>query len=117
MKSFILLENIRIYAYHGVFPQETLVGNNFIVNLKITADLSKAIESDDLNDTISYATVYEIVEQEMAISSKLLEHVAGRIIKSLKKHFSQIDEIKLKISKINPPVKGQVEQASIEVIS
>lgn len=116
MKSFIQLENIRIFANHGVFAQETLVGNHFVINLKITTDLSKAIESDNLDDTISYATAYDIVEQEMAIPSKLLEHVAGRIIKSLKNSFAQIEQIELKISKVNPPVRGQLECASITII-
>lgn len=116
MESYILLENIQIYAHHGVFNQETLVGNNFVVNLKIKINLSKAVSSDNLNDTVSYALVYEVVKREMAINSKLLEHVAGRIVSSLKKEFQEIERIELKLSKLNPPVGGQVESASVVLI-
>lgn len=116
MKSFIILENIEIYAYHGVFVQENLVGNTFILNLKIESDLSAAIDSDDLKHTINYAKVYDLVEREMSIPSKLLEHVGGRIIKALKKEFQEIINIELKISKRNPPVSGQIDFASILLI-
>lgn len=116
MQSYILLENIEIYAHHGVMPQETLVGNTFILNLKIKANVSKATETDNLAETINYAKVYELLEEEMAVSSKLLEHVAGRIIKRLKKEFPQIEEIEIKLSKRNPPINGQVEYASVILI-
>lgn len=116
MESYILLENIQIYAHHGVFNQETLVGNNFVVNLKIKINLLKAVSSDNLNDTVSYALVYEVVKREMTINSKLLEHVAGRIVSSLKKEFQEIEQIELKLSKLNPPVGGQVESASVVLI-
>lgn len=116
MQSYILLENIEIYAHHGVMPQETLVGNTFILNLKIKANVSKATETDNLAETINYAKVYELLEEEMAVSSKLLEHVAGRIIKRLKKEFPRIEEIEIKLSKRNPPIKGQVEYASVILI-
>lgn len=116
MQSYILLENIEIYAHHGVMPQETLVGNTFILNLKIKANVSKATETDNLAETINYAKVYELLEEEMAVSSKLLEHVAGRIIKRLKKEFPRIEEIEIKLSKRNPPINGQVEYASVILI-
>lgn len=117
MKNFILLENIEIYAYHGVLQQETLVGNTFILNVRITADLSKAIETDDIEETINYARVYELIEEEMSVPSKLLEHVAGRIIKRLKREFRKIEEIEIKLSKRNPPMSGQIDYASVIVIS
>lgn len=116
MISYILLENIKIYAHHGVFDQETKVGNNFRIDVKIKADISKATTSDSLEDTISYATVYQIIEKEMEVPSKLLEHVGGRIIRSLKTSFANIDEVELRISKQNPPTGGQVEYASIILI-
>ncbi len=113
MKSYIQLENIEIYAHHGVFAQETSVGNTFIINLKIKADILDATESDNLEDTLNYGEIYHVVKKEMDIPSKLLEHVGGRIIKSLKASFPSIEEIELKISKRNPPIGGQIEYASI----
>lgn len=116
METYILLENVEMYANHGVFSQETLVGNLFIINLKLKVDFEKASKSDDLDETISYASVFDLVKKEMAIPSKLLEHVAGRIVRVLKKEFPKIEQIELKISKRNPPVGGQVEYASVMII-
>lgn len=116
MKSYILLENIAFFAHHGVFSQETKVGNVFIVNLKLEIDLEKASFSDDLGDTISYADVYNIVKEEMEIPSKLLEHAAGRIIRRLKDMYLCIKSIELKLSKRNPPVGGQIDFASVVII-
>ena len=76
MTTKIELRRMTFYAYHGVAPQETRVGNTFIVDLILTAPLENAVWSDDLSDTINYATVYETVKAEMAIPSRLLEHGA-----------------------------------------
>lgn len=104
------------YAKHGVYSQETVVGNVFIVNLKIEVDLTRSCLSDDLSDTISYADVYEVVKREMLIPSKLIEHVAYRIIQSLKNKYKEIEKVEIKLSKRNPPMGGQVECASVVLI-
>ncbi len=116
MKSYIQLENIEIYAHHGVFAQETLVGNSFIINLKIKVDILKAVNTDSLEDTLNYGEIYKLIKTEMEIPSKLLEHVGGRIIGSLRRSFPEIEEIELKISKRNPPTGGQIDCASIILI-
>lgn len=116
MKSFILLENLTIYANHGVFGQETVVGNVYIINLKIGVNLEKASLTDDLDDTISYADIYEDVKNEMAIPSKLLEHAAKRIIDRLKGKYTQIESIELRLSKRNPPIGAQLDYASVILI-
>lgn len=113
--SKIYLEDIKIYAYHGVLPEENIIGTYYILNTELHTDLWKAAESDDLNDTISYADINDIIHDEMKIKSKLLEHVAGRIIAALHKKFPQIDYIKLKITKTAPPMKGEMHGASIEL--
>ncbi|NDV77623.1 dihydroneopterin aldolase [Dysgonomonas sp. 511] len=116
MESYILLENLKIFARHGVLPQETLVGNEYIVNLKLAVDLSKSCQTDNLDDTISYAEVYEIVKKEMEIPSKLLEHAAYRIICSLKNRYVEISKVEIKLSKRNPPMGAQMDYASIVLI-
>lgn len=116
MKSYILLENMIFFAYHGVLPQENAAGNTFVVNIKLESDLSEAATSDNLDDTINYAQVYEVIKQEMNIPSCLLEHVAGRIIKALRKRFPKLGVIELKLSKKAPPIVGQIEQASVIII-
>lgn len=116
MKSYIMLENITFFAYHGVLEHEREVGNIFVLNVRMKVDLDESGKTDDLKDTVNYADVYEIVKQEMVVPSKLLEHVATRIIRRLKKEFSQIESVELKLSKKNPPVGGAVEFASVELI-
>ena len=113
MTTKIELRRMTFYAYHGVAPQETRVGNTFIVDLILTAPLENAVWSDDLSDTINYATVYETVKAEMAIPSRLLEHAAGRILKALKERFPQITEVELVLSKLNPPFGGDIHSSSI----
>lgn len=113
--SKIYLENVKIYAYHGVLPEENIIGTYYLLNVELHTDLWKAAESDDLNDTISYADINQIIHDEMKIKSKLLEHVAGRIIYKIHDKFSQIDYIKLKITKTAPPMQGEMKGASIEL--
>ncbi|MDH6304523.1 dihydroneopterin aldolase [Parabacteroides sp. PF5-5] len=109
----IELRDMKFYAYHGVLPQETRVGNYFTVSLLLEAPLGNAVQTDDLEDTINYAAVYELVKKEMLIPSKLLEHAAGRILHSLKEHFPQITAIEVSLSKLNPPLGGEVYSASV----
>jgi len=113
--SKIFLENVKIYAYHGVLPEENIIGTYYIINAELHTDLWKAAESDDLHDTISYADINEILQNEMKIKSKLLEHVAGRIIFKIHEKFSEISYIKLKITKTAPPMQGEMTGASIEL--
>lgn len=113
MITKIELKDMTFYAYHGAFPQERKVGNVFVVNLEITAPLSKAVESDDLCDTINYAEVYDIIKKEMNVPSNLLEHLAGRIMNSLKVSYPDIEHIVVKLSKQNPPFGGDIKYASV----
>ena len=111
----IELKQMVFHAFHGVDPQERKVGNRFVVDLLLTLPLGKAMESDDLNDTVNYALVYEAVKKEMEIPSNLIEHAAGRIVRSLHDRFPQISIVRLKLSKINPPIGADMESASIIV--
>lgn len=117
MTSKIIFENLKTYAFHGVLPEEKILGTYYILNVEIHADLQKAAESDDLKDTINYAEINDILHAEMAISSKLLEHVSGRIIKKIKNNFPQIAFIKVKLTKTNPPMKGEMDGVSVEIES
>ena len=115
MTSYILLENIRFFAYHGVTPQDTTVGNEFVVSLRLKTDIARAMESDDVADTVNYAEIHQAVKEEMDIPSKLLEHVAGRIVRRLFNDFPMIKRIDLKLSKRNPPMGADIETAGVEV--
>lgn len=111
------LSNLRFYAYHGLLPQETTTGNEFIVNLVLEADLSAACVTDNVADTINYAEVFNLVKTEMQIPSKLLEHVAGRIFRKLETNYPQLSAITVSVAKMHPPVEGEMEKAGIVLTS
>ncbi|MCH5306892.1 MAG: dihydroneopterin aldolase [Prevotella sp.] len=113
--SHITLNDLRFYAYHGVLPQERVVGGDYSISLRVAADLSKAIEQDDVNVTLNYATLYEVIQREMNIPSNLLEHLAGRIGRTILDVFPQIEVIDLSVTKLNPPMGANCQGAGVEL--
>ena len=109
----IEIEGMEFYAYHGHFAEEQIVGNRFIVDLTLSTDCSKAAKSDDLADALNYLAAYQIVQEEMLIKSHLLENVAERILSKLYGEFGTIEKAKVKISKLNPPMGGQIRKVSV----
>ena len=116
MSSKIYLRNVRFHAFHGVLPQEGIVGNDYLVNLVLDYDFSSAMKTDDLQGTLNYAEVYQKVREEMAVPSKLLEHVAGRIAHRLFSDFPEIQKLQLSITKVNPPMGADSDGAGVEVV-
>lgn len=116
MQSYIILKDLRFHAYHGVGAQESIVGNEFTLNLRLLTNLTKALQTDDIADTISYADVFDAVKDEMLQPSQLLEHVAGRIARRLFHDFPALDEIELKLMKRNPPMGADIDSAGVELV-
>ena len=115
MDTFIELRKIRCYAYHGVMEQERHVGNDYEIYIKVKYPFSEAMETDNLDNTLDYAALYEIIHREMEIPSRLLEHVAGRIIRAIRSAFPLVEGGILSISKQKPPISGDIEGASVIV--
>ena len=113
--SKIYLDDIRFYAYHGVMEQERQVGGEYLVSLAIETDLSEAVHSDDLADTVNYAALYALIEREMSVPSKLLEHVAGRIGQRSLEEFDKIATLTVRVTKQNPPIGADCKGASVEI--
>ena len=111
----IKLKNIRTYSYHGCLIEEGKIGSDYTVDLEIKTDLRKSSISDNLEDTVDYVLLNRIVTEEMNIRSKLLEHVAHRIIARIFKEVPSISRIILGVSKLNPPTGGDVEEVTIEM--
>lgn len=116
MSSKIYLRNVRFHAFHGVLPQERIVGNDYLVNLVLDYDFSSAMQTDELQGTLNYAEVYQKVREEMVVPSKLLEHVAGRIAHRLFSDFPEIQKLQLSITKVNPPMGADSDGAGVEVV-
>lgn len=115
MKTYIYLKEVRFHAFHGVMPQEKSVGADFTISLRIRYDFSKAFKTDDVADTLNYAEIYNLVKEEMMKPSKLLEHVAGRIINRLLQTYPTIEGIDLTLNKDNPPMGADSQGAGVEI--
>jgi dihydroneopterin aldolase len=109
----IEIENMEFYAFHGCYDTEKRVGNHFRVSLWLETDLSAAAESDRIDETVNYLTVYRLVADEMKTVSNLLEHVAGRIVEALYARFPSLEKVTVKVSKMTPPLGGPVEKTSV----
>lgn len=113
MKNIIEVNGIRLYAFHGCLDEEGLIGGNYTVDVRLTTDFSSAAKTDNLSETIDYVDVNRIVSEEMGVRSKLIEHVGKRIINRVKSECKGVNTIQVKITKICPPINGDVENVAI----
>jgi len=113
MTHIIEVNGIQCFSYHGCMEEEARLGGKYIVDIAIETNFEKAAKTDELIDTIDYVKIKEIVEKEMSIRSKLIEHVGQRIINEFKKEFKSILKVKVKVRKINPPIQGYVGEVAI----
>ncbi len=111
--STIRLKNIKIYAFHGCMMEEGQIGSDYLVNLTVKANLDKAAKTDRLQDTIDYVILQKIVKEEMAVRSKLLEHVGKRIIDKIMLDLPLVSNVKVRVAKVNPPIGGDVAAVSV----
>ena len=106
---------MRFYAYHCMMEHERRVGCEYSVSLAVEADMTEAARTDDVADTVNYAELYALVEHEMAIPSKLLEHVAARIGQRSIETFDRITALTVKVTKLNPPMGADCKGAAVEI--
>lgn len=111
----IKVKNIRVYAYHGCLVEEGKIGSDYRVDLAVKANLKKSAKTDNLSDTVDYVHLNKIVKEEMAIRTKLLETVADKILDRILEEIALVNHAKVKVSKLNPPIGGNVEMVSIEM--
>lgn len=109
----IKVDNIKVYAFHGCLDEEARIGSEYSVDIIVNADLSTSAQTDDLNDTVDYVLLNKIVVEEMAIRSKLLETVGQRILDRVFKESQLVSFAEIFVSKINPPIGGNVEKVTI----
>ena len=112
----INIEGIKLYAYHGCMEEEAKIGSNYLVDVFIDTDFAYASVTDNLAQTVDYVVIYDIVKKQMAVRSKLLEHVAKRIFDEIMYTYKSIENLKVSVSKLNPPMNGNVEKVSVVVV-
>lgn len=113
--GIIKLNNIRTYSFHGCMNEEAKIGSDYRIDLEAKADFTIPAQTDELVDTVDYVHLNKIVVEEMDIRSKLLEHVCKRIINRILIEIPMITEIRVGVSKINPPIGGDVASVTVEL--
>lgn len=111
--GLIEIEGMEFYAYHGHYKEEQIVGNKFLLDLRIETDCTVPSQTDDINDAVNYQTAYKIIKREMQKKSNLLENIAGRILDAVSEKLENIKSVSIKVSKINPPMGGKIKNVSI----
>lgn len=114
-ESRIFIDGVRLYAFHGVMEQERRVGGWFRVSVRVHYNICKAMETDEVADTLSYAELCQLVKTQMAQPSRLLEHVAGRMANAVMERFPEATEVELSLTKENPPMGVNCEGAGVEL--
>ncbi|WP_107039740.1 dihydroneopterin aldolase [Brumimicrobium mesophilum] len=113
MQNIIEVNGIKLYAFHGCLDEEGKIGGNYTVDITITTDFSASFESDELSDTVDYVKINQVVREEMAIRSKLIEHVGYRISERLKNEITGVIKSRVKVIKHCPPIGGDVDDVAI----
>lgn len=113
--SSITLNGMHFYAFHGCFAEEQEIGTHFTVDVAFETDTSRAQQTDNIMDTVSYLDVYHTIKREMMIPSHLLEHVGDRIGTALLSEYPAVEKVNVKVSKMNPPLGGQLDSVTVEI--
>lgn len=113
--GIIKVENIRVFAYHGCLKEETKIGSDYRVDLRVEANLQESASSDKLKDTVDYVFLNRVIKEEMSIPSHLLESVAKRILNRIFNEDKIVKKATVWVSKLNPPIGGDVERVTIKM--
>jgi len=113
----IILEKMEFFAYHGCFEEEQVIGNHFLIDLEFETDTTKAEKTDCLGDTVDYQDVYNFVKAEVEHNSKLLENLSRRILDSVSKKYPRLGNLRVRVSKMNPPMGGKMRSVAIELLN
>lgn len=112
----IVIEEMEFYAFHGHYQEEQIVGNRFLVDLELEADLTAPADSDNLKDAVNYQQAYQIIKNEMRrTKSNLLENIGKRILDALFAEMNGIEKATIRVRKLNPPMGGPIKSVGIKM--
>jgi dihydroneopterin aldolase len=114
-KLWIGLEGMEFNAHHGVYEEERMKGGKYIVDVNVYTDAQQAELYDQLEGTVNYEKIYEVVQKQMEQPVKLIEHLARKILDELSKLVSKEDKIRVKIRKLEPPLGAKVAAGVVEI--
>ncbi|EJF52294.1 dihydroneopterin aldolase [Saprospira grandis DSM 2844] len=109
------IEGMEFYAYHGFYEEERKMGGRYRLDVYVETATGKVGKTDELGDTVNYETIYRAAKVEMAKPSKMIEHLAQRIMDRLRSILSKAADIELRLSKLDPPLGGPVSRTFVEL--
>ena len=111
----IRLKNIKLYAYHGVSPEEQKLGQRFELDIEITTDFSSAVKNDNLDESVDYENVFNKTRDIFCKNKwKLLETAADAIARELAA-LVKVQHVNVKIRKMNPPIPGFIGCFEVDI--
>lgn len=113
----IILKGLAFYGYHGLFQEERVLGQRFIVDLDLYVPLERAGRSDRMEDSVHYGEVFNVVKQVVeGEPHNLLESVSETIASELLEAFPEIEKCRVRFEKPNPPINGHYDSVSVEIV-
>lgn len=112
----IIIKDLKLYAYHGVKPEEKIEGQNFVFDIECSVDLSKPCESDNVDDTVSYAQIIKLVKK-VFVQEKydLLEKASQVVADAILENFLKVEKVKIKLMKPEAPIKADFSYVAVEI--
>ena len=110
--GLITVEGVRVFAYHGHLPEEAVLGGHFIVNIWVEADTAEVEKTDDLNHTVDYVKIIDIVKEQMAIRADMIEVPAKRIVDAILP-LNKVQKVIVEVEKVLPPIDASFDKISV----
>lgn len=114
MKTKVALQGMKFYAFHGYYEFERRIGNNFIVDIEVEVDLD-GDPKDQIDETVNYEDLYQVCKKYMDKKYSLLESLAYDIAQEIKQDYKKVEEVKVRLHKLNPPLGGKVDRSIVEI--
>lgn len=115
MTGTIEINRLKIYAYHGILPQERVCGNFFEVDVRLRYPLIRAAQSDNVSGTVNYAQAIEIIQAETSHPAALIEHAAWRIWRALMRKWPAIEGGMVRVAKLTPPLSAELDSVAVKI--
>ena len=112
--GLIKVEGIKLYAYHGHLPEEAILGGHFLINVYVNTDTSLVEKSDELEDTVDYVKIIDVVKEQMMIRSNMIEHPAARIADNILL-LNHVIDVKVEVEKLNVPINANFSKISATI--
>lgn len=106
------LKQVRFFAFHGLYPEERKTGNEFEVNLSVCFEPAEA-GVNDITATVNYASLFEIVKEQMREPADLLETLVTSIAGKIKSAFPRTKKISISVAKLHPPIASFTGQVCV----